>query len=314
MAKSTTGNQKPSTKTSEQNSADNIPRTKMNLLYNRALQPDTRKQEKARQKLNKLKHRSKWANVRFALISFVVFALVFNYQVILAQAQFYWAGRNVAKQDTTQTQQPVETTVVNHVVEPESVPPEDLIIIPKINVRAPIVFADSVVESAVLKALENGVVHYYGTANPGEVGNAVFFGHSSNDAWVPGNYKFVFVLLEKLVPGDTYEIHYNSKKYVYQVTSTKTVQPTDLSVLRQTNDKTSTLITCTPPGTSWRRFIVTASQIQPPQQPVQEIVEKPAAQPTSKAAVLPSNSPSLLDRVVQFFNSIWISLTGSSPR
>jgi sortase A len=166
-----------------------------------------------------------------------------------------------------------------------------------------------VVESAVLKALENGVVHYYGTANPGDVGNAVFFGHSSNDAWVPGNYKFVFVLLEKLVPGDTYEIHYNSKKYVYQVTATKTVQPTDLSVLRQTNDKTSTLITCTPPGTSWRRFIVSANQIQPPQQPVQEIVEKPIEQPATQAAVLPSNSPSLWDRFAAFFVNIWNALT-----
>lgn len=314
MSKSSTDNQNTSSGDSKQKGVTPKPRMQMNLLYNRALQPDPSKQEKARRKLNKLKKRSKWANVRFALISFVVFALVFNYQVILAQAQFYWAGRNVARQDTAQTKPPTETTVVDKVVEPETVGAENLIIIPKINVRAPIVFADSVVESAVLRALEDGVVHYNGTANPGEVGNSVFFGHSSNDAWVPGNYKFVFVLLEKLVPGDTYEIHYNSKKYVYQVTSTKTVQPTDLSVLQQTNDKTSTLITCTPPGTSWRRFIVSASQIQPPQQPVQEIVEKPVEQPAAKANVLPSNSPSLLDRVGQFFNSIWISLTGSSPR
>jgi LPXTG-site transpeptidase (sortase) family protein len=286
---------------------------RMNLLYNRALQPDPRKQEKARRKLYKLRRRSKWANLRFGLIAFAVFAVVFNYQFIVAQVQFYWGSRKVSQQpQTQQAKQEAETKLITHNVEAESVQGGDVIIIPKINVNAPIVFADSVAETAVLKALENGVVHYYGTANPGQPGNTVFFGHSSNDAWVPGNYKYVFVLLEKLVPGDIFEIHYSGKKYVYQVSATKVVQPNDLSVLRQTNEKTATLITCTPPGTSWRRFIVSANQIQPPQQPVQEIVEAPKAQPTATATILPSNSPSLLERITNFFSTLWASLTGHS--
>lgn len=309
MAKSSTDKKQPDT------AENSKPRLRMNLLYNRALQPDPRKQERARRKLNKLRRHSKWATLRFGLIAFAVFAIVFNYQFIFAQAQYYWGSRRISSQPqpTQQQTQPTQTTVVNHTIEAETVSGGDVIIIPKINVNAPIVFADSVAETAVLKALENGVVHYYGTANPGQPGNAVFFGHSSNDAWVPGNYKYVFVLLEKLVPGDTFEIHYSGKKYVYQVTSTKVVQPNDLSVLRQTNDKTATLITCTPPGTSWRRFIVSASQVQPPQQPVQEIVEtKKPQQPTAVAEVLPSNAPNLFDRITNFFASIWSSLSGRS--
>ena len=66
---------------------------------------------------------------------------------------------------------------------------------------------------------------YSGTANPGENGNAVFFGHSSNDIWEKGNYKFVFVLLEKLAVGDQYEIHYQSRKYIYTVEQTRVVEP-----------------------------------------------------------------------------------------
>src|SRR5262249_21179842 len=123
--------------------------------------------------------------------------------------------------------------------------------IPKINVNAPVVYEPSVNEAAVLKALVNGVVHYGTSVTPGQNGNMVIVGHSSNDWWQPGNYKFVFVLLDKLSVGDQFSINYQSHRYVYEVTNVKVVMPTDLSVLTNTPTPTATLITCTPPGTSW---------------------------------------------------------------
>jgi hypothetical protein len=41
------------------------------------------------------------------------------------------------------------------------------------------------------------------------------------------------------------------------------VEPTNTSVLEQTQQPRLTLITCTPPGTSWQRLIVQAKQVTP---------------------------------------------------
>ena len=113
------------------------------------------------------------------------------------------------------------------------------------------------------------------------------------------------MLLEKLSPGDTYEIHYNSRKYVYKVTETKVVNPNDLSVLNQTAKPTSTLITCTPPGTSWRRFVVSAVQVEPI--PVENL-QKSSQQATIQPETLPSAPPSLWQQLKDFF----MGLTGQN--
>lgn len=135
--------------------------------------------------------------------------------------------------------------------------------IPKINVSTPIVFEPSIAEANVQKALESGVVHYGNTANPGENGNAVIFGHSSNDWDKPGNYKFIFVLLEKLAIGDTYTIDYKGIRYEYQIYDRKIILATDVGVVAPTAEPTSTLITCWPTGTSQKRLVVHAKQISP---------------------------------------------------
>lgn len=143
------------------------------------------------------------------------------------------------------------------------VSPEPTISIPKINVNAPVVYEKSIIEEDVQRALQGGVVHYGTTAKPGEKGNTVIFGHSSNDWWEPGDYKFVFVLLDKLAPGDKITVNYESRRYTYEVTGSKVVEPTDVGVLNPTSEPTLTLITCTPPGTAWKRLVVTAKQIDP---------------------------------------------------
>ena len=107
------------------------------------------------------------------------------------------------------------------------------------------------------------MVHYGNTANPGQAGNAVLFGHSSNDWDKPGNYKFIFVLLEKLAVGDTYTIDYKGTRYEYQIYERSIILATDVHVVAPTSDPTSTLITCWPTGTSQKRSIVRGKQISP---------------------------------------------------
>lgn len=139
------------------------------------------------------------------------------------------------------------------------------VIIPKINAELPVIYGTSVTESDVENSLEDGVVHYGSTSVPGQQGNAAFFGHSSNNIFNPGKYKFAFVLLHELVPGDIFYLTYNGKVYTYKVFQKQVVEPTDTWVLNPVEGKAAavTLITCDPPGTSLHRLVVWGEQISP---------------------------------------------------
>lgn len=246
-------------------------------------------------------HKHRLRPIGYALGGFLLFIVLFNFQLIAQQIGYFLnppkPAENMALQD------PNAVTTNASIVSPESV-----IIIPKINVSAPIVYADSVAEDEVMKDLESGVVHYANTAKPGENGNAVIFGHSSNDWWESGDYKFVFALLGKLEVGDQIQVNYSSRKYVYEVTEKKVVEPSEVSVLNPTPNPVLTLITCTPPGTAWQRLIIVAKQIQPSPdvEPVGQVasVQKPGQQPAespAKPASIPSNAPSIGEQI----SSIW---------
>jgi LPXTG-site transpeptidase (sortase) family protein len=145
----------------------------------------------------------------------------------------------------------------------EQVPQISTIVIPKIGITAPVVTAQSNSEADIQASLTRGVVHYPGTANPGEFGNVFVTGHSSNFWWIKGSYNYVFANLDKLAVGDQAKIYYNGNKYVYSVAEVKTVLPSEVSVLSQGENPTLTLMTCTPVGTNWKRLIVKFDQVSP---------------------------------------------------
>lgn len=232
------------------------------------------------------KPRGKYRPIISAVVSFLFLMAFFKSEILLSQLHYLTAKPAV------QTAEPTETVAAAPVL-----------IIPKININAPVVYPATDADGPNYdKELETGVVHYPNTAMPGQPGNSVIFGHSSNDWWEPGNYKFVFVLLDKLVVGDTLQVNYNSRKYTYTVTQAKVVEPTDLSVLAATPDPTLTLITCTPPGTSWKRLIVTAKQTSP--SPTLATTQ-PSDTTASKAQklILPSGAPSFLDQLSRLWQS-----------
>jgi LPXTG-site transpeptidase (sortase) family protein len=135
--------------------------------------------------------------------------------------------------------------------------------IPSINVDAPVQYEPSTIEWKIQLALRNGPDHYGATAMPGQAGNTVIIGHSSGQPWAPGNYKFVFTMLDKMKVGDKIFLDYKGTRYIYRVGGTKVIQPTDMSVLAPTKTPQLTLITCTPVGTSKNRRVITAAQIYP---------------------------------------------------
>lgn len=185
--------------------------------------------------------------------------------------------------------------IVNNTVSATATPE---VIIPKINVEIPADYSQTTTdESQIENALESGVVHYPTTVLPGQNGNTAFFGHSSNNIFNKGKYKFAFVLLHELVPGDTFYLTYNSKVYAYKVISKTIVPPSDVSVLGPVAGQaaTATLITCDPPGTSINRLIVVGQQISP--DPSTNTAGTTSAVTTNTN--LPGNGPTLWTRVMR---------------
>lgn len=147
-----------------------------------------------------------------------------------------------------------------------SVNSQPTVIVPKINIEIPIDFnLPNIDESTVQASLNNGVIHYPSTSLPGENGNGAYFGHSSQNIFNNGKYKFAFVLLHQINTGDVFYINYNGTQYAYEVFAKEIVPPSQVSVLHDTKGKqaTAVLITCDPPGFSTNRLVVWGEQIKP---------------------------------------------------
>lgn len=184
---------------------------------------------------------------------------------------------------------------------------ENKIIIPKINVEIPVDYSQTTTSSAAIEnALDSGVVHYPTTVKPGDIGNAAFFGHSSNNIFNKGKYKFAFLLLSKLQNGDIFYLSYNGTLYTYKVIDKKIVKPTDVQVLGSVENQTATasLITCDPPGTTINRLVVVGQQITP--DPAKNSTSSSqTVQTTDPVDQLPGNGPTL-------WNRFWNWITGRS--
>lgn len=225
-----------------------------------------------------------------ALLVVAVVALLQYNRLLIAQVKAYVSPGSIAAQ--------------NLIIDPTTdtkVGPEPRLIIPKINVDAPVVYGlTTLEESTVQKKLESGVVHYPipgATSHPGQKGNAVVLGHSSNDVFDNGAYKFVFVQLDQLKEGDTFYMHYKGTRYTYSVTGKEIIDPTEVDkLIKPATKPMATLVTCTPPGTALKRLVVYADQISPSPRDA-TAAEKAPTKGDTDATVIPGNSPSLFERL-----------------
>ena len=125
--------------------------------------------------------------------------------------------------------------------------------IPKINI-------DNAEVSTVDTDLTKHLVNYQGTSIPGKNGNAVIFGHSTlPQLFNAKDYKTIFANAYKLKSGDAIFATVKGVKYSYKIFKIIIIDPSDTSALVQDyNNSYLTLVTCTPPGTIWKRLIVNA--------------------------------------------------------
>jgi sortase A len=104
------------------------------------------------------------------------------------------------------------------------------------EMRIPAVGYSAVVRQGVgLKVLDGGPGHYPSTPWPGQPGNVGVAGH--NTFWLA---------FSRLQPGQRIEIQTQHGSYVYEITGSKVVSPTDRTVLAGTSDNQLTLTTCYP--------------------------------------------------------------------
>jgi LPXTG-site transpeptidase (sortase) family protein len=123
-----------------------------------------------------------------------------------------------------------------------------LLEIPRLGMSAPVVEGD---DSNALRAAAG---HLPDTPRPWEAGNSAIAAHRDG----------IFRPLRDIRAGDELRVRTPHGDFRYQVTSTRIVEPTDLSVLEPTDTHTLTLITCYPfnyVGSAPKRFIVRAERI-----------------------------------------------------
>lgn len=151
---------------------------------------------------------------------------------------------------------------------PGEAKPTVTIAIKKISVSVPMVWSKSEDENVMLEDLKNGVIHFPKTAAPGQNGNMVVSGHSSNYVWAEGNFNYIFKDLNNLAAGDVVDVKTVQRNgravvYHYKISGEKRiVAPDDPVIFENTSRSSLTLSTCWPLGTNFRRLIVKADLVK----------------------------------------------------
>ncbi|MBT5516510.1 sortase, partial [Candidatus Peregrinibacteria bacterium] len=229
-----------------------------------------------------LKMPSPFASLRtFIFTALVIFTLLFSLtnansysKIFMASIQDWSAEEEILVAETTHKEidllENSETIVKeNDGIFPLGIQPtpfENRLEIPSINVNSRIVEPEfgldsligqdwNALEDQIRSSLLNGLVHYPGTALPGDKGNVFITGHSSNVFWEKSDYNTVFALLPKIEEGDDIFVSYDQNDFHYRVISKKEVTPKEVGILEQGDGKIMTLMTCTPVGTVLRRLV-----------------------------------------------------------
>ncbi len=133
--------------------------------------------------------------------------------------------------------------------------------IPKLNIKNAVVVIGGT-------DLNSGLIQYPGTADPGDHGAPVIFGHSVLRQFYnpsesnPRRYVSIFSTIMTLQPGDEIFVTKDGVKYRYLMREKVEVKPEDVHILTQNyNSQQLKLVTCTPEGTYLRRGVVTAQLV-----------------------------------------------------
>lgn len=134
-----------------------------------------------------------------------------------------------------------------------------------LNISVPIIWTSNT--KNFNNDLKNGVVHYPGTALPGQIGTSYISGHSSNYAWAKGSYNQIFATLGNLPDNASFKITVVQKngkdaRLHYVVTSRKEYKATDQEQFKNTGKPVVALSTCWPVGSTAKRLVIFGEMTQ----------------------------------------------------
>lgn len=229
-----------------------------NLLY-----PSILKRETKRERIRLI---IKLISNFLILFGFILIFLA-SYPFLSAESGYYWRQLwGVHFKLGTENKQ-VKPSFASLLQKPSPIAIEPVsrdfgIVIEEIGVNAPVLpNVDVSNYQEYMQAMHHGVAHAKGTVMPGEIGNSYLFAHSTLNFWQFGPYATVFTLLRKLERGDRIVIFYKGEQKNFYVVNKEIVNGFNLKpLLRQFKEPVITLQTCDPPGTTWRRLIITAKQ------------------------------------------------------
>ncbi|OGE90624.1 MAG: hypothetical protein A3E29_00625 [Candidatus Doudnabacteria bacterium RIFCSPHIGHO2_12_FULL_48_16] len=136
--------------------------------------------------------------------------------------------------------------------------------VPRLNLQVPLVWSKD--PSEFESDLSRGVIHYPGTALPGERGTIYVSGHSSDYFWKKDPYSQVFTKINYLTAGDdifveVYGLDSKTYTYRYQVVGSGIYKPDDQLQFIDNSVNKLNLSTCWPIGTSQDRLVVSATEV-----------------------------------------------------
>lgn len=140
-----------------------------------------------------------------------------------------------------------------------------LLEIPANKISVPLVWTQDIKDFE--KDLKSGVVHYPGTAMPGELGTSYISGHSSGYVWDKSPYKQIFAILGSVKDGTSFTITATQKngktvRFNYIVERRGEFAANDQAQFISTSDSIVALSTCWPVGTTAKRLVLFAKLTQ----------------------------------------------------
>ena len=187
-----------------------------------------------------------------------------------ALVEQYWNVVSMQQEVTTDMDHYLQQNLDSYDFSFNLLPPTNRLIIPAINLDVPLVETDvhdykNFTETTFDSDLENWVVKYPTTPNPGEWGNAFFFGHTSQEYRKNNPYGTVFRRIPQLKTDDKIQVVRNWVLYEYKVVKTVIVKPKNVNntyvEFGDENKEYITLMWCYPIWRTDKRMMVFAERI-----------------------------------------------------
>ncbi len=188
-------------------------------------------------------------------------------QALIAQ---YKASNPIANPVATSIQTTLENKINDYDFAFNTLPPTNRLMIQKLGLDVPLIHlthkaAGDFVAGDFDAELKQWVVKYPTTPAPGEDGNTLIFGHTSQERWSHNNYGTVFATLPKLQAWDSIQVVREGELYTYQVLETVVKYPkevdTEFQKRQEADGEYITLMGCYPLGTTKQRMMVIAKKI-----------------------------------------------------